>query len=579
MVAETAQTQSNQEQQRPYWQHHGLSQDPFPFPLQSTGADTKESLDLKQTTEFLKKSIRDAGSKKLPFTKEDIIFIQKKSRGNRAQISRIARDIMIAKCHQRGKDAWYHDRLTQFSLVLIVAAGLIYTGGRVRRFQLDHPQASRHILQRMSKITKPWLEKANSLFKPTHQVYNDQARLAQNEVVYDDMPDAIAQGGVYFAAKAYHPQNYTTQDLSFVKRSKAMKQIGEYAYYKLENSVQNKLNRIVDYTAHYPLQTMPYQTSSINQLPLVKRAKSLDQLGRYLGHQSKKYLQASIQSAYQQVEIERMQQAREAKILAVLERSTKARIAEAKIAREQRIAREKARVQAALKRQQQKRELALREKRLREERLALAKAKLKAKIEAKRKAKRLAQRKRRAELAAAKIRRENLLSAIREEMHEQRTPAAKPKPRAPEVAAEYAQNRLDPDALDSFQDLDEMRPLADAATYSTQTDDHIVEVFQAPPKRPVTRTAFHKPKPASQQKARYTVQLANVQNPETLKLLIEQYGIKNTKIIKKIRDHKTAYVLVTGDFPNRQAAKSQLKSLPTEIQSLHPWVRNMNELS
>lgn len=489
------------------------------------------------------------------------------------------------------------------------------------------------------KETKAYLEQQNTLIIEKHreQVYPDiptsdltkidknkpfvfandlrDIKLAGSKVFslahtwWPSLPKTTSQHKIIIAHKSVHklperPEaNKSDQNkLVMLRRAQVLKTVGQYAMNNIEKRFDSDLNRIIDYTSQHKLQKAAQANQPADRLTVVKRLHGVTKISHLVSEKSQKVLQDAIQQSYREAEVIRQQRIQQAKARAELERQAREKAALEEKERLQRIERENARIKAALQREKLAREKALHEKQLREEKLAKIRAQKLAKLKHAREEK----------LARAKqAKRNKLLAAIRADMQNQqqqqekvkqvaqpKTIAQRPQPKpstAPvEAVPQFSQNTrsYDPDSLDSFQDLDEMQPLAEVHSYSNDMDDRIIEVFQKPKpkaKTPVTRTVYKEPVKAKQKhtviankakpiKPHFALQIASVSNPETLKQLVAQYNMKDTRTIKLLRNRKPTYVLVYGDFPNRQIAKSKLKSLPSEIKSLHPWIRDLNDL-
>lgn len=234
---------------------------------------------------------------------------------------------------------------------------------------------------------------------------------------------------------------------------------------------------------------------------------------------------------------------------------------------------------------------------------------------------------------------QKLANARRQELRVTTQPPARPVHLSSVAVRQFAQanTQLDPDAMDSFQDLDEMQPLAELApptptpTERRQANPNTRTRMQ-PPKakraqkprhrtvvKRLTSTSVHVKREPRQQPnvfyrnsyqrhrvkhaatfvkragarpktavtssqalavkpARYTIQIACVDNPAILTKLIAAYGITKSKTIVQQRRGKPLYVLTYGNFRSRQVASNRLKSLPSKVQALRPWVRDLREI-
>jgi DamX protein len=109
-----------------------------------------------------------------------------------------------------------------------------------------------------------------------------------------------------------------------------------------------------------------------------------------------------------------------------------------------------------------------------------------------------------------------------------------------------------------------------------------IEELQAVPV-PVTseaEPALTDPKKTLAAKSNYSVQLMAAQNSQQVTEFIDQYQLKgHVHTYSTQRDGQTWYVLTYGDYPNSKAAQSAIQALPSKLQKLQPWVRNVAQLS
>ncbi|MEQ5635015.1 SPOR domain-containing protein [Providencia manganoxydans] len=76
----------------------------------------------------------------------------------------------------------------------------------------------------------------------------------------------------------------------------------------------------------------------------------------------------------------------------------------------------------------------------------------------------------------------------------------------------------------------------------------------------------------------YTLQLSSASRSDTLEAFAKQHKLTNYKVYKTIRNGKTWYVLIHGNYRSVNEAKSAISTLPADIQAKKPWVRNMKQV-
>lgn len=75
-----------------------------------------------------------------------------------------------------------------------------------------------------------------------------------------------------------------------------------------------------------------------------------------------------------------------------------------------------------------------------------------------------------------------------------------------------------------------------------------------------------------QPKENYTLQLASMLEPNSIKKMIKDKGLKEGRLIPQVRDGKSMYVLVVGSFSERKAANQLAAQLKKE-HGIAPWIR------
>lgn len=74
-------------------------------------------------------------------------------------------------------------------------------------------------------------------------------------------------------------------------------------------------------------------------------------------------------------------------------------------------------------------------------------------------------------------------------------------------------------------------------------------------------------------KHNYVIQLAASKHKSELQQMIHKYSIKNTSITTKKVAGKNWFVLLQGNYANRQQANAAMHDYPSSIKSLKPWIR------
>jgi septal ring-binding cell division protein DamX len=410
------------------------------------------------------------------------------------------------------------------------------------------------------------------------------AQLKRTKALWHRATDfALAHPLSVQVAKPAHPS--AAPKLVISRRVKGFKHLVHFAELKRSQDI---LHRATDYAVAHPLPAQDHEKMPLHQkLALLSRAQKVQKVGRYLTAQAHDYLQQQVQKGYQRAE------------QAHLQEDAKQRVAEANLLAEVKARRLQNQAQA-LQEAQHKTEL----------------AHVKAK-----------------KLQPAKVHKTHKRKSRSPSRHRKYRPTKETLRQlfAPNIQSiDQTIEIPDPDTLDSFNDLTEMEPIL-IAMNAPVTDTAIVEVLQKPAKatsrqskvRRVTLThhaaiaepsAFPKvhahiqrqltrytgkPNPYLLKKdspkiahppqkvavrrlrakpARYTLQIAVVRDRATITRLVEQYRIKNSRVIRVQREQQPVYALVIGNFSSRQAAVNRLKSLPEQLQTLRPWVRNLTAM-
>jgi DamX protein len=79
-------------------------------------------------------------------------------------------------------------------------------------------------------------------------------------------------------------------------------------------------------------------------------------------------------------------------------------------------------------------------------------------------------------------------------------------------------------------------------------------------------------------KTKFTIQLLASKNQSVLQQFSQAYHLKNTHILKSKAQGTVWYVLTSGVFANKVAAKAAINQLPHPVVALKPWVRSLGEL-
>lgn len=74
----------------------------------------------------------------------------------------------------------------------------------------------------------------------------------------------------------------------------------------------------------------------------------------------------------------------------------------------------------------------------------------------------------------------------------------------------------------------------------------------------------------------YTLQLSGASNDKSLKNWAQKEQLKNYVVYKTSRNGQPWYVLVSGIYPSRNAAKLAITTLPARIQAKDPWVKPLH---
>ncbi len=104
-----------------------------------------------------------------------------------------------------------------------------------------------------------------------------------------------------------------------------------------------------------------------------------------------------------------------------------------------------------------------------------------------------------------------------------------------------------------------------------------VKPIEAP--RPPTKT-IRTVAVAPRAKTRYALQLIASHHIYTIKTFISQHRLeKRAKILTTQYQGSPWYVVVLGQYENKQRAEQAKKALPASLQHLHPWVRRVSSRS
>src|SRR5690606_18084805 len=99
---------------------------------------------------------------------------------------------------------------------------------------------------------------------------------------------------------------------------------------------------------------------------------------------------------------------------------------------------------------------------------------------------------------------------------------------------------------------------------------------QTSPQHPAFRDrAWLMARPAT----RYTIQLLGSYNEQTARTLIDDIsGLRNLWYVKTVRKEQDWFVVLHGEYSDRDAARAAVNQLPEEIRKLQPWVRQFREV-
>lgn len=85
-------------------------------------------------------------------------------------------------------------------------------------------------------------------------------------------------------------------------------------------------------------------------------------------------------------------------------------------------------------------------------------------------------------------------------------------------------------------------------------------------------------KPIVTPKEGYTLQLVGLSTSTAVKKFITENHLQNkVHVVHTQRQGKDWYMLMYGQYPTAAAASHAKQTLPTNLQALHPWVRNISE--
>lgn len=77
----------------------------------------------------------------------------------------------------------------------------------------------------------------------------------------------------------------------------------------------------------------------------------------------------------------------------------------------------------------------------------------------------------------------------------------------------------------------------------------------------------------------YTIQLTGGSDPAKLQQLIQQHKLQGqATVLKSERDNKPWYLLVYGDYANRNAAQQAVQKLDPALQNSRPWLREISSI-
>ena len=79
----------------------------------------------------------------------------------------------------------------------------------------------------------------------------------------------------------------------------------------------------------------------------------------------------------------------------------------------------------------------------------------------------------------------------------------------------------------------------------------------------------------TQDPGHYTLQLMNSQQESGVKKYISQYKLKGKAVYyRSLRNGEVRYIIIYGNYVNRDVARNAIKSLPKALQSNQPWARS-----
>lgn len=79
--------------------------------------------------------------------------------------------------------------------------------------------------------------------------------------------------------------------------------------------------------------------------------------------------------------------------------------------------------------------------------------------------------------------------------------------------------------------------------------------------------------------SRYTIQLLGSYNEQTARTLIDDIkGVRNLWYVKTIRKEQDWFVVLHGEYPDRDAARAAVNKLPSQLKKLQPWVRPFRDV-
>jgi len=82
----------------------------------------------------------------------------------------------------------------------------------------------------------------------------------------------------------------------------------------------------------------------------------------------------------------------------------------------------------------------------------------------------------------------------------------------------------------------------------------------------------------AQPEQHYILQLASMTDKQALLKMINQKGLKDSRIVEQTRDSSMRYVLVYGSYVNRNEANQMAKKIKAQF-GIAPWVRKMKDLT